>query len=102
MWERSTHVVAKKSAIIFNTSVSLLVVSSNPGVSMSTTRLPSSMNSSASLTSSVHDLRSIPTGRFEQLARLMNWIALIRRSDAPKSCVNHTDVFPLPVAPMTL
>ena len=43
-----TYVVAKKPAIIFKISVSLLVVSSNPGVSMSTTCLPSSVNSSAS------------------------------------------------------
>ena len=43
-----TYVVAKKLAIILKISVSLLVVSSNPGVSMSTTRLPSRSNSSAS------------------------------------------------------
>ena len=69
---RRTHAVAKKSAIIFNTSVSLFVVSSNPGVSMRTTRLPSRVNSLASCTSSVHEVRFTPTGRFEWLARLMN------------------------------
>jgi len=67
-----TYVVARKSAIILSTSVSLFVVSSNPGVSMSTTRLPSSVNSFASWTSSVHDSRLSPTCRFEPLARLMN------------------------------
>lgn len=66
------YAVAKKSAIILKTSVSLLVVSSNPGVSMSTTRLPSSVNSFASWTSSVHDVRFTPTCKFEWLARLMN------------------------------
>jgi len=67
--------VAKKAAIFFKISVSLLVVSSNPGVSMSTTRLPSSVNSFASWTSGVHDSKSIPTRKFERLARLMNYIA---------------------------
>jgi len=67
-----TYVVAKKSAINLNTSVSLFVVSSNPGVSISTTRLPSSVNSFASWTSSVHDSRLSPTCSFELLARLMN------------------------------
>ena len=94
--------MAKKSAIIFNISVSLFVVSSNPGVSMSATRLPSSVNSSASLTSSVHEARSVPTRRFERLARLMNWRVSIRFSDVLKSYSIHTDVFPLPVAPITL
>jgi hypothetical protein len=66
------YVVAKKVAIVFKISVSLFVVSSNPGVSMSTTCLPSSVNLSASWTSAVHDSKSIPTRRFERLARLMN------------------------------
>ena len=60
-----THVVAKNSAIIFNTSVSLFVESSNPGVSTRITRLPSMVNSSASCTSSVHECRFSPTCRFE-------------------------------------
>jgi hypothetical protein len=52
--------VAKKAAIFLKISVSLCVVSSNPGVSMSTTRLPSSVNSSASWTSDVHDSKVRP------------------------------------------
>ena len=66
------HVVAKKVAMFFRICVSLFVVSSNPGVSISTTRLPSSVNSFASWTSDVHDSKSIPTRKFEWLTRLMN------------------------------
>ena len=43
-----TYVVAKKAAIFLKISVSLFVVSSNPGVSMSVTCLPSRVNLSAS------------------------------------------------------
>ena len=72
---KCAHVVAKKAAIIFKTSVSLLEVSSNPGVSMRTTPLPSRVNRSARWTSVVHDSRFIPTRRLERLARLTNWAA---------------------------
>lgn len=66
------YVVAKKAAIIFKISVSLFDVSSNPGVSMRTTFLPSRENSSASWTSAVHDSKFIPIRKFERLARLIN------------------------------
>jgi hypothetical protein len=66
-------VVAKKVAMFFKIAVSLFVVSSNPGVSMNTTRLPSRVNSFASWTSGVHDSKPIPTLKFELLARLMNY-----------------------------
>lgn len=68
----SAHVVAKKDAIIFKTTVSLFEVSSNPGVSMRITLLPPRVNLFASWTSSVQDSKSIPIRRFERLARLMN------------------------------
>ena len=68
-----THKVAKKAAIISKISASLFVVSSNPGVSMRITALPSRVNTSANLTSAVHDSKPIPTRRFEPLARLINW-----------------------------
>ena len=68
-----TYAVAKKAAIISKISESLFVVSSNPGVSMRVTLLPSRVNLSASLTSAVHDSKPIPTRRLELLARLMNW-----------------------------
>ena len=80
------YVVAKKAAIIFKTSVSLLEVSSNPGVSMRITFLPSRVNSSASWTSAVHDSKLIPTRRFERLARLINW------RDPSESPVIITDI----------
>ena len=66
------YAVAKKAAIILKMSVSLFEVSSNPGVSMRTTFLPSRANSSASWTSVVHDFKFIPIRRFERLARLIN------------------------------
>ena len=64
--------MARNDPIFFKMSVSLFVVSSNPGVSMSTTRLPSSVNSFASWTSGVHDSRADPTCRLDLLARFMN------------------------------
>ena len=67
-----TYVVSKKTAIFFKVSASLFEVSSNPGVSTRTTRLPSRVNLSASSTSVVHDFKFLPTRRLEPLARLMN------------------------------
>jgi hypothetical protein len=64
--------VARKVAMFLKMSVSLFVVSSNPGVSMSTTRLPSSVNSFASWTSGVHDSKAAPTCKFDLLARFIN------------------------------
>ena len=66
------NVVARKSAIIFRISVSLFEVSSNPGVSMRVTVLPSTANLSVTWTSAVQDSKPIPTRRFEPLARLIN------------------------------
>ena len=68
-----TYVVAKKAVIVFKISVFFCGVSSNPGVSMSVTVLPSRVNSSASWISVVHDPKFILTRRFEPLARLINW-----------------------------
>ena len=67
------YLAARKDVIIFKISVSLFVVSLNPGVSMKVTTLPSRVKSSASWTSAVHGSKPIPTGRFEPLARLINW-----------------------------
>ena len=68
-----TYAVAKKAAIIFRISASLVEVSSNPGVSMRVTALPSRVSLSARWISAVHDSKPVPTRRFESLARLMNW-----------------------------
>ena len=68
-----THTLARKNAITFKVSASLFVVSSNPGMSMSVTALPPRVNSSATWTSAVHGSNPVPTGRFEPLARLINW-----------------------------
>ena len=67
-----TYVVARKSAISFRISVSVFEVSSNPGVSMRITGLPSRVNFSVTSTSAVQESNSIPTRRFEPLARLIN------------------------------
>ena len=67
------YVAARKNAIILKISVSLFEVSSNPGVSMRVTALPSRMSLLASWTSAVHDSKPIPIRKFEPLARLMNW-----------------------------
>jgi hypothetical protein len=53
-------------------SVSLLVVSSNPGVSMRMIERPSISKGTAICTMFVQDLRPLPTRRFEPLTRLMN------------------------------
>ena len=67
-----THVVAKNAAINFKISVSLLMVSSKPGVSMRMTGRLSRTNSFANWTSAVHDSKFLPTRRFEPLAKLIN------------------------------
>ena len=97
-----THVVAKKVAIVLKISVSLLEVSSNPGVSMRVTLLPSRVNLSATWTSSVHDSKPVPTRRFEPLARLINWRQLSEFLVITTKNPVLTEVFPLVVAPMTL
>ena len=68
-----TYAVAKGAAIISKTSISLFEVSSNPGISMRTTLLPSRVNSSARWTSVALEPKRVLTGSFEPLARLTNW-----------------------------
>ena len=67
-----THEVARKAAIILRTSVSLRVVSSNPGVSIKTTRRPSRLKAPAGWTVFVQDRNPLPTPRLDPLMRLMN------------------------------
>jgi len=69
---RCPYVVAKNAAISFKMSVSLLYVSSKPGVSTRSTRCPSRVNSLASWTSAVQDLKSDPMRRSEPLPLLMS------------------------------
>ena len=97
-----THVVAKKAAIVSKISVSLFMVSSNPGVSMSITALPSRVNSSVGWTLSVHESKSVPIRNFESLAILINWGQLGESLVIITRYRVLTEVFPLPVAPMTL
>ena len=61
-----THEVARKAAISLRTSISLRVVSPNPGVSIKVTRRPSRSKGSATCTVLV------PGPRFAPLTRLMN------------------------------
>ena len=65
--------MASGCAMEFKISISLLKVSWNPGVSISMTGRPSTVNCSEFWASSVQDLRSVPTSRLDLLARLMNW-----------------------------
>lgn len=58
--------------IILRISVSETVVSSNPGVSMRVTGRPFSSKVLLVSTLEVHDLSPEPTGRLDQLRRLMN------------------------------
>ena len=67
------YVVAKKRTIVSKISVSVVESSSNPGVSMRVTVLPSRMNSSDNWASVVHGSESVASGRSEPLARLINW-----------------------------
>ena len=100
---RYTYVVARKVAIMFKTSVSLIEVSSNPGVSMRDMILPSRANLSANWTSAVHESKSPPIcRRSEPVARLMNWRQPGEFLVIISGRILLTDVFPLPVAPMTL
>ena len=69
-----THEVARKAAIILRTSVSLRVVSSNPGVSIKTTRRPSRLKAAAGWTVFVQDRNPLPTPRLDPLTRLMNCV----------------------------
>ena len=97
-----TYVVAKKAAIAFKISASLFRPWSNAGVSMRTTGLPSKVNISASSMSSVHEPRVLLTRRFEPLARLISWKQPGEFLIIVTGHTLLTEVFPLPVMPMTL
>jgi hypothetical protein len=85
-------------------SVSLRVVSSNPGVSIRVTRRPLTTNGREVRTSLVQLSRPRPTGRLDPLALLINYVCppkIINVIVQGKGTV-HTVDLPLPVAPMTL
>ena len=67
------YTAAKKATTIFKTS-SAPEGKSDPGVSMRVTILPSRLNPSESCTPVMHDSEPIGSGRFEPLARLINWV----------------------------
>ena len=73
MW---TYAVVEKAVIICKISLSFFEVSSNSGVSMRRIFLSSRVNTFESWTLAVRGSVSIPTGRFEPLARLMSWMQL--------------------------
>ena len=68
-----TYVVSKNEPIDFKISVSLLEVSSNPGVSKRTTFRPSKWNGGATWISLVHDCKPAPTPKSLPLAKLINY-----------------------------
>ena len=85
-----TYVVAKKTAIAFKISASLFRPWSNAGVSMRTTG------------PSVHEAMVLLTRRFEPLARLISWKQPGEFLIIVTGHTLLTEVFPLPVMPMTL
>lgn len=68
----ATHEVARYCEIIRSMSASLLVVSSNPGVSTNAILRPSTSNGCATSIVSVQDSRPRPTRRSDPLTRLIN------------------------------
>lgn len=68
----TTHSEANDCAMEYNISISLLKVSWNPGVSINRTGRPSTVNISEAWTSSVQDLRLVPTESLDLLARFVN------------------------------
>ena len=104
-----TYEVARKAAIIFRTSVSLRTVSSNPGVSISTTRRWSRLKEPAICTAPVQDRSPFPTPRSDPLMRLMNCVIHGQAYDEHPANRGDDDEgkrptvdFPVPVAPITL
>ena len=104
----ATYEVARNAAIILKTSVSLLTVSSNPGVSIKTTRRPSKLKTLPGCTLSVQDWSPWLTARLDPLMRLMNCTG-----DRGQKSGRHlmtakpqkrrlTVDLPVPVAPITL
>lgn len=83
-------------------SVSLLFVSSKPGVSKRVTRRPSMLNGWETWTWSVHDSRPSPTRRLDPLAKLMNYTYTQFGRHRYEADVVLTDDFPTPVGPITL
>ena len=66
--------VPRKAATMLRTSTSLRMVSSNPGVSIKTTRRPSRSKAFPGCTSLVQDSRSSLVARPDPLIRLMNCV----------------------------
>lgn len=96
-----TYVEAKNALINFKISVSLLLVSSKPGVSIKVTQRPSNSKGSDKATVSVHECKLLPTRRLEPLSRLIN-CSCCQSSYSTKFDSRLTVDFPLPVAPITL
>ncbi len=96
-----THVVDRYRPIIFRTSVSEIVLSSNPGVSIRMTVRRAKVKSFDSVTSLVHEAKPWLVSKSEPLILLMNFtrVSEIRRLENP---TRLTVVFPDPVAPITL
>jgi hypothetical protein len=106
-----TYDVSRKSAMILRISVSLFVVSSNPGVSIKTTRCPSRWKAPAVCTASVQDCSPLLTARLDPLTRFTNCVnhggargrdGVSTLGNARPSRNKRTVDFPVPVAPMTL
>ena len=73
---RATYEFARKVAMRLRISVSLMSVSSNPGVSIKVMVRPERPNGCEVCTSVVQDLKLSPTWRCDPLTRLMNYTSV--------------------------
>lgn len=100
---RKTYISARTIAIFLRTSESERDVSSNPGVSINSTRRPPASKGGESVTSRVHERNSFPTGKSEFASKFMNYLNIsYSEGIAVNSMISLTDDFPDPVAPITL
>lgn len=86
----------------FNISISDIVVSSKPGVSMRTTRRLENEKHSGRIMLDVHDFRPPLTGSVDPLTILMNYGKYEVSIDGRDGMMCLTDDLPTPVGPITL
>ena len=87
-----TYEDSRKAAMILRISVSLFVVSSNPGVSIKRIGCPSSRKMRDMCTAAVQDLRPSLTSRLDPLARFMNCSYQGRVSSFDDACQAEMNV----------
>lgn len=86
--------VSRNAAIILRMSTSLCIVSSNPGVSIKTTRRPSRLKGFPGCTTLVEDSSPIPTRMLDPLTRLINCVTTGREAHGKLFqviCINNPE-----------